>query len=182
LSPLTPYVAFALTGNAYADKFGQTKRDASTDAVASKLAQPTPSYAATASTFPAGGLSKRFDHAKMTFYDVGLGACGRTNQPADFVVALNAAQYDSGHHCGQRIQIRANGKTAVAQVVDRCTGCEGHGLDLSKGLFSHFADANDGVFVATWDFISDHHVRFLVSLCLACADGLCSVPAPGRRI
>jgi expansin (peptidoglycan-binding protein) len=121
-----------------------------------------PSYATAASPFSTAGLSKRFDHAKMTFYDVGLGACGHNNQPSDFFVALNAAEYDSGHHCGQRIQIRANGKSSVAQVVDRCTGCEGHGLDLSKGLFSHFADTKDGVFAASWDFISDHHVRLFV--------------------
>jgi hypothetical protein len=168
-----------LSDNACADELWQTKRNDSTDASSSRLAQPTPSYAVTTSTFPAVGLSKRFDHAQMTYYDVGLGSCGHNNQPSDYVVALNAAQYDSGHHCGQRVQIRANGKTAVAQVVDRCTGCEGHGLDLSEGLFSYFADTKDGVFVASWDFISDHHVRLLVSPCPACADSTCPVPARG---
>jgi hypothetical protein len=94
----------------------------------------------------------------MTWYDVGMGACGWTNKPSDFVVAVNKAQYDAGGHCGQRIEIRANGKTAIAQVVDECMGCTHNGLDLSKGLFAHFAPTDDGVFDASWTFV-DHYRR-----------------------
>jgi hypothetical protein len=107
------------------------------------------------------GLFKRFENAQMTYYDVGLGACGWTNQPSDFVVAVNTAQYSSGRHCGQRVQIRAYGKTAIAEVVDECPGCEGHGLDLSEALFTHFAPKDKGVFLASWDFVTAHPVRRL---------------------
>jgi hypothetical protein len=106
-------------------------------------------------------LFKRFDNAQMTYYDVGLGACGWSNQPSDFVVAVNTAQYSSGRHCGQRVQIRAYGKTAIAEVVDRCTGCEDHGLDLSEALFAHFAPKDKGVFLTSWDFVTAHPVRRL---------------------
>jgi expansin (peptidoglycan-binding protein) len=109
----------------------------------------------------AATIFKRFDNAQMTYYDVGLGACGWTNQPSDFVVAVNTAQYSSGRHCGQRVQIRANGKTAIAEVVDECPGCEGHGLDLSEALFAHFAPKDKGVFLASWDFATAHPVRRL---------------------
>ena len=30
-------------------------------------------------------LAKRFSNARLTYYIVGLGACGHTNQPSDFV-------------------------------------------------------------------------------------------------
>lgn len=35
-------------------------------------------------------LYKRFDNARFTYYAVGLGACGSTNQPSDFVCALHS--------------------------------------------------------------------------------------------
>jgi hypothetical protein len=94
----------------------------------------------------------------MTWYNVGVGACGWKNKASDFVVAVNTAQFDSGAHCGQRIEIRANGKTAIAEVVDECPGCSHNGLDLSKSLFAHFESTDDGVFDASWNFL-DHHQR-----------------------
>lgn len=30
-------------------------------------------------------LEKRFDNARMTFYEAGLGACGKTNNDGDYV-------------------------------------------------------------------------------------------------
>jgi len=35
-------------------------------------------------------LYKRFDNARFTFYAVGLGACGATNQQSDFVRAFRS--------------------------------------------------------------------------------------------
>jgi expansin (peptidoglycan-binding protein) len=127
---------------------------------ATNVEQALPVFKSAAATSVAT-LFKRFDNARMTYYDVGLGACGWSNQPSDFVVAINAAQYNSGRYCGQRVQIRANGKTAIAEVVDECPGCEGHGLDLSEALFSHFAPTGKGVFLASWDFVAAHPVRRL---------------------
>jgi hypothetical protein len=98
-------------------------------------------------------IAKRFHNAEMTWYDVGLGACGWTNKASDFVVAVNKAQYGGGELCGQQVRIRANGKTAIAQVVDECMGCTHDGLDLSHDLFAHFATTDKGVFAASWDFI-----------------------------
>ena len=45
---------------------------------------------ACASPAPAA-LERRVDNARFTYYDVGLGACGKTNQPSDFVRAARAA-------------------------------------------------------------------------------------------
>ncbi|KAH8117489.1 RlpA-like double-psi beta-barrel-protein domain-containing protein-containing protein [Phellopilus nigrolimitatus] len=100
-------------------------------------------------------LSKRFSNARFTFYDVGLGACGKTNSPSDFIVALNTPQYGSGSpgpQCFKMISITYNGKTTQAQIMDECPGCPYGGLDMSDGLFDFFADASEGVIYGTWEF------------------------------
>jgi len=102
-------------------------------------------------------LQKRFGPGRMTFYDVGLGACGGTNYAAQFVVALNSAQFGGyavypGPNCFKNIVIEYNGKQVGAQIVDECPTCGFGDLDLSRGLFSQFASEGDGVFYATWWF------------------------------
>ncbi|TFK49491.1 hypothetical protein OE88DRAFT_1646495 [Heliocybe sulcata] len=101
------------------------------------------------------GLSARATNARLTWYQVGLGACGKNNVPSDFVVALNAADFGAGYpgpHCFQNIVINANGKSATAQIVDKCPGCPEGGLDLSEGLFSHFANPDVGVLTGSWNY------------------------------
>jgi len=101
------------------------------------------------------GLHKRFSNAKFTFYDVGKGACGQTNQRNDFIVALNSAQYGSGSpgpQCFKTITISANGKTTQATIMDECPSCPYGGLDLSRGLFDFFASESDGVITGSWLF------------------------------
>ncbi|KAI6022705.1 RlpA-like double-psi beta-barrel-protein domain-containing protein-containing protein [Pisolithus marmoratus] len=95
---------------------------------------------------------KRFDNARFTYYAVGLGACGQTNQPSDFIVALNSAQYGGGQYCFQMITITVNGKTGQAQIMDECPGCPYGGLDFSEGLFTYFSDLSAGVLYGTWNF------------------------------
>ncbi|TFK27322.1 hypothetical protein FA15DRAFT_551915, partial [Coprinopsis marcescibilis] len=88
---------------------------------------------------------KRFDNARMTFYDAGLGACGRVNTNSDF-------QWAGGAHCFQQVTISFGGKRATATIMDLCPGCPYGGLDLSRGLFSFFASQDVGVISASWDF------------------------------
>ncbi|KAG2349575.1 hypothetical protein BDR05DRAFT_994593 [Suillus weaverae] len=93
-----------------------------------------------------------YPNSRFTYYADGLGACGTTNQPGDFIVALNSAQYGSGGNCYQMITITVNGLTAQAQIVDECPGCPYAGLDLSEGLFQYFAPLGSGVLYGTWSF------------------------------
>ncbi|KAI6028441.1 hypothetical protein F5J12DRAFT_805432 [Pisolithus orientalis] len=102
-------------------------------------------------------LHKRqtFTNARFTFYDVGLGACGQTNVPTDFIVALNVEQYGSGYpgpYCFQSITISYGGKTTQATIMDECMGCPWGGLDFSTGLFDFFAAESEGVLYGTWWF------------------------------
>jgi hypothetical protein len=54
--------------------------------------------------FPELKLDKRFEGAKFTFYNAGLGACGKSNKASDFIVAMNLGV--SGVHCGTFFSVR----------------------------------------------------------------------------
>ncbi|TFY51308.1 hypothetical protein EVG20_g11062, partial [Dentipellis fragilis] len=103
-------------------------------------------------------LEKRFSNARFTFYDVGLGACGKTNVPSDFIVALNTPQFTAngngypGPECFKMISISYGGKTTSAQIMDECPGCPYGGLDMSRGLFDFFASEDLGVLQGSWEF------------------------------
>ncbi|KAL7422300.1 hypothetical protein Q5752_002946 [Cryptotrichosporon argae] len=95
---------------------------------------------------------------RATYYAVGLGACGDYNSASDYIVALNSDQYGSGSpgpQCFKSITISYNGKTAVAEIMDECPSCSYGDLDLSEGLFDHFADESLGEFEMTWWFNDD---------------------------
>ncbi|KAG6821179.1 hypothetical protein H0H93_005399 [Arthromyces matolae] len=98
-------------------------------------------------------LFKRYSNARWTFYDVGLGACGKNNVASDFIVALNSAQFGSGYpgpYCFKTITMSYNGKSTQATIMDECPGCPEGGLDLSRGLFTFFAPESVGVLYGTW--------------------------------
>jgi hypothetical protein len=107
-------------------------------------------------------LHKRIDNSRWTFYDVGLGACGKVNQPGDFIVALNSAQFGGGYpgpNCFKAISMTYNGKSTQAVIMDECPGCPWGGLDLSRGLFTFFAPESVGVLEGTWDFVDGNGVK-----------------------
>jgi len=99
-------------------------------------------------------LAKRQTYGgRATYYAVGLGACGWSNSPGDYIVALNTAQYGGGYpgpNCGRSITISANGVQVVAQIADQCPSCGYGDLDLSEGLFKRFASTDAGVFQMSW--------------------------------
>ncbi|KIJ69350.1 hypothetical protein HYDPIDRAFT_24193 [Hydnomerulius pinastri MD-312] len=101
-------------------------------------------------------ISKRsFSGARFTFYDVGLGACGKYNSRDDFIVALNAPQYGGGYpgpQCFKSITISFGGKQTQATIMDECMGCPYGGLDFSRGLFDFFSDEGAGVIYGDWWF------------------------------
>ncbi|KAK7750826.1 hypothetical protein SLS62_007225 [Diatrype stigma] len=95
----------------------------------------------------------------LTHYDAGLGACGWTNTASDMIVALAIAQYGTDANpnnaavCGKQIAINYNGKTVVAEVVDKCWGCASGDIDVSNAVFSQLTDLGVGRVQVTWDFI-----------------------------
>ncbi|EKD00457.1 expansin family protein [Trichosporon asahii var. asahii CBS 8904] len=105
---------------------------------------------------PRSSAGRRRHHAKRqnsgdaTFYAVGLGACGNTNNDNEMVVALNAPQWDGGAHCGQMLTITLGGKSQTAKVVDLCPGCAHGSLDMSPALFEKFNSKDVGRFQMSW--------------------------------
>jgi hypothetical protein len=103
-------------------------------------------------------LHKRFSSARWSFYDVGLGACGKYNVESDFIVALNTPQYGGGYpgpNCFKTITMTYNGKTTQATIMDQCPGCPYGGLDLSRSLFRFFAPESVGILYGEWHFNGD---------------------------
>lgn len=148
----------------------------------------TPTLLATISALlltTAAPLQKRSYSGRATYYAVGLGSCGQNNVASDYIVALNSAQYGSGYpgpQCGKQIWISYGGQTTTATIMDECPGCGYGDLDLSQGLFEHFAvsfeevpthqdcgiwktdgsvrlatdqSTSVGVFQMTWDFVDN---------------------------
>jgi outer membrane biosynthesis protein TonB len=97
---------------------------------------------------------------KLTYYDLGLGACGFDDGGKDdleYIVAISAqvmgAQSNGNPICGQTVTIKANGKTIVATVRDKCMGCTPDHIDGSKKLFIDlFGSLDKGVGPVEWFF------------------------------
>ncbi|KAH8202052.1 hypothetical protein TruAng_003807 [Truncatella angustata] len=94
---------------------------------------------------------------RMTHYDPGLGACGRTNGPNDRIVALGHSRFTAGNPnndplCGKNIKIHHNGVTVTAQAVDKCMSCGANDIDVSPAVFKFFAPLGTGVMQVEWEF------------------------------
>lgn len=96
-----------------------------------------------------------------TYYNPGLGACGRTDGDNDMVVAIAWRLYDSFQTgsdpnqnpvCGRKVRARRIGKTEGIEViiVDRCTGCEVQDLDFSPKAFAMLGDEAEGRIGIEW--------------------------------
>lgn len=95
---------------------------------------------------------RRDGDSKFSFYDAGLGACGKVNSASDYIVALNVEQWEGGKHCFEMITISFEGKTTQAQITDQCPGCPFKGLDMTRGLFGFFSSLDAGIIYGTWSF------------------------------
>jgi hypothetical protein len=99
-------------------------------------------------------LARRSNDGDLTFYDVGLGACGWTNTDSQMVVAISkdlmGAQSNGNPKCGKKIKVSYGGKSIVVEVVDKCMGCKINDLDLSPAAFSALAPESAGRIKGTW--------------------------------
>ncbi|KAK3986520.1 RlpA-like double-psi beta-barrel-protein domain-containing protein-containing protein [Cladorrhinum sp. PSN332] len=96
---------------------------------------------------------------QFTWYNTGLGACGKTNNDNQLVVALNKATFDpktpNGNPnkntlCGRKIRATYKGKSVDVTVVDRCPGCGANDLDLSPAAFKKLAGLDKGRITGSW--------------------------------
>lgn len=143
--------------------------------VAPTTTSEAPAATTTASTSNDSGSTLTGDAAPgteysgdLTWYDVGLGACGITSSPSDKIVAIAESLFDeytptTGIHagnpnmnalCGQTVTITGtDGSPYTATIVDRCGGCKKEDLDLSQDFFNAVTNNGDGrVHNMSWKF------------------------------
>ncbi|RDX50327.1 hypothetical protein K466DRAFT_600667 [Polyporus arcularius HHB13444] len=103
---------------------------------------------------PEGTIEKRSRTGRGTWFNVGLGACGKTNKDSDKIIAISSKIYGGGKHCDRKVKIKntKNGKTATAKVRDECPGCGANDIDMSPSLFKQLGSLDEGVLKVSWDF------------------------------
>ncbi|KAF8188929.1 RlpA-like double-psi beta-barrel-protein domain-containing protein-containing protein [Mycena galopus ATCC 62051] len=85
-----------------------------------------------------------------TFFQPGLGACGKTNTANDLIVAVGHGEFDAfpgagpnpttNPICGKKIKATSGGNSVTVTVVDRCVSCSGAAdLDFSEAAFAKLA-------------------------------------------
>ncbi|CAG8531789.1 2906_t:CDS:1 [Paraglomus occultum] len=112
---------------------------------------------ATVNAAPAFGTHR----GDLTFYQPGLGACGRFNKASDFIAAVSHTLYDqftiggnpnNNSLCGRRIKVTFGSKSIFVRMVDRCEGCQPDDLDLSPAAFGKLAPLSRGRIRGSWRF------------------------------
>ncbi|KAG1007052.1 hypothetical protein G6F26_013842 [Rhizopus arrhizus] len=75
---------------------------------------------------------------KGTYYDVGRGSCGESDDDSEMVVAVNVNQMNNGAnpnmnpHCNKMVKIvGTTSNEIIARIVDTCPTCQVDSLDLS---------------------------------------------------
>ncbi|KAL1950723.1 hypothetical protein VTO73DRAFT_5847 [Trametes versicolor] len=101
-------------------------------------------------------IEKRSRTGRGTWFEVGLGACGKTNKDSDKIIAISSNIYNNGAYCDKKVTIKntANSKTATATVRDECPGCGSNDIDMSPSLFEKLSDLDTGVLTVSWSFTS----------------------------
>jgi len=115
-----------------------------------QVADPNPAPVPGGATTHAGDL---------TFFTLGLGACGFNDAGKDHSTNVVALSYrlmgdrsNDNPYCGRTITISYGGKTTTAVVRDKCMGCAHDNIDASEALFTFFQPLSTGRFQVQWWF------------------------------
>ncbi|KAK4169191.1 RlpA-like double-psi beta-barrel-protein domain-containing protein-containing protein [Cladorrhinum sp. PSN259] len=102
----------------------------------SKSAEPAPVVGG------GGGHSGASFQGDLTYYAVGLGACGFDDSGKDHtenIVAIShelmGIQSNGNPFCGKTITVSYGGKTVQATVRDKCMGCQKEAIDCTEKMF-----------------------------------------------
>ncbi|KAI8336437.1 RlpA-like double-psi beta-barrel-protein domain-containing protein-containing protein [Choanephora cucurbitarum] len=86
---------------------------------------------------------------RATYYNVGLGSCGKTNSDGEMVAALSGS-FMSKKYCGRSITVKGGKGSVTVKVVDTCPGCGKGDVDLSPAAFKKLGALSKGVIPITW--------------------------------
>lgn len=94
-------------------------------------------------------MARGSESGQGTYYEVGLGSCGKTNTNSQMVAALSGAIMKSSY-CGKSITVKGPNGSVSVQIVDTCPGCKEGDVDMSTAAFQKIAKLNDGRVPITW--------------------------------
>jgi len=111
---------------------------------------------------PLNQLQARDTYGRFTYFNAGLGACGKWNTGSDYIVALGGALFDpyspggnpnKNTLCGKRIRASYGGKNVTVTVADKCGSCTASDLDFSRAAFQAMAPLSVGLMYGTWEWV-----------------------------
>lgn len=96
----------------------------------------------------------------LTYYSLGLTACGRVYADSDMVAAVAFDHFTTSNPnfdpmCGRRVKIvdPTTLKHVVVTVKDKCEGCKTNDIDVSPAAFEKLKPKIVGRIKVVWDFI-----------------------------
>ncbi|KAI1431273.1 hypothetical protein GGR50DRAFT_88362 [Xylaria sp. CBS 124048] len=153
-----------------------TPEEVQPPATSASISKPVLSVAAAdgyvyagADAFGTSSMDSEKYNGDITFYTMGIGACGYDDTGKDLtanLVAISESDWmarnpgtslglNEPNHpwCDQTITISANGKTTTALVHDNCPGCSHGSIDVSEAVFEAlFGGLGVGRSTANWSF------------------------------
>jgi hypothetical protein len=103
------------------------------------------------------GIWKGQCFGEATFYEIGLGACGKYNTNSELVFAMPCGMFDQATingnpnlnpNCGLTAivsrMVKGVKKSVTVTCVDRCAGCKPGDIDLSPAAFNLLATPSEG--------------------------------------
>ncbi len=93
-----------------------------------------------------------------SFYEVGRGACGKSNNNTELVAAISHVVFDSApsastlsnKFCGQKVKVTNGKKSVVVTIVDRCASCAKEDIALSPAAYKKIASMDSGKVPVQW--------------------------------
>lgn len=121
---------------------------------------PMPSSNEAGKSGSSGGSGSGKHNGDITYYAVGMGACGEDDSGkdnSDNIVALShllmGTQSNGNPMCGKTITIYANGKFTSAKVRDKCMSCDHDDIDVSEKVYKElYGGLESGRMPISWSF------------------------------
>ncbi|MEO3746150.1 expansin EXLX1 family cellulose-binding protein [Plantactinospora sp. B5E13] len=122
------------------------------------LAAPPAALAAPPVALAAPPTSGRVYKGKASHYDGGNsgGNCSFPGPPANrLYAAVGSTRYAGSAACGSFLDVTGPKGTVRVMVLDRCAGCTGNKIDLSKQAFKKIADLSQGIVSVSYRLVVD---------------------------
>jgi len=164
-APTSTQVAPVNPGNDPSPKPSPTQASPTTTAQHPTQTPPSGGGGGGGGSAPFPGFHVGPNSGDLTYYDLGLTACGKVYNNHEYVAAVSQLLFDAvpgaganpnnNPICGKKVRVSYHGKSIIVTLVDRCTACKVLDLDLSPDAFSQLADQSVGRVTSgmTWTWV-----------------------------